>query len=110
MALVEVVKFLHLVAQSEGVSLTPSQRVDLAWHEFLLFTRLYLEFCTVHFGRFLHHDPGGSSGVLQDQYQFTLQCYRARFHEPDERFWSLPSSNIASCGSCESLLEMEEQV
>lgn len=35
----------------------PSQVVDVAWHEFILFTRSYNEFCTRALGRFLHHTP-----------------------------------------------------
>jgi hypothetical protein len=35
----------------------PSQVVDDAWHEFLLFTKEYDEFCNRAFGRFLHHTP-----------------------------------------------------
>ncbi|MCZ4279663.1 hypothetical protein O4H49_02660 [Kiloniella laminariae] len=35
----------------------PSQVVDVAWHEFILFTRDYGEFCERAFGRFLHHTP-----------------------------------------------------
>ncbi|MDG9666132.1 hypothetical protein ONV78_00210 [Hahella sp. CR1] len=35
----------------------PSQAVDVAWHEFILFTRAYEQFCQKCFGRFLHHTP-----------------------------------------------------
>ena len=35
----------------------PSQAVDDAWHEFILFTRQYAQFCRSAFGRFLHHTP-----------------------------------------------------
>jgi hypothetical protein len=35
----------------------PSQVVDDAWHEFILFTRQYDKFCRGAFGRFLHHTP-----------------------------------------------------
>jgi hypothetical protein len=35
----------------------PSQAVDDAWHEFILFTRHYARFCRGAFGRFLHHTP-----------------------------------------------------
>ena len=35
----------------------PSQAVDDAWHEFILFTRQYDKFCRQAFGRFLHHTP-----------------------------------------------------
>ena len=35
----------------------PSQAVDEAWHEFILFTREYKRFCEKALGRFLHHTP-----------------------------------------------------
>ncbi|UUY09675.1 hypothetical protein LRS11_06485 [Pseudomonas sp. J452] len=35
----------------------PSQAVDLAWHEFILYTRQYRIFCRKGLGRFLHHVP-----------------------------------------------------
>ena len=35
----------------------PSQIVDVAWHEFILFTRKYDYFCQQSLGRFLHHTP-----------------------------------------------------
>lgn len=35
----------------------PSQAIDDAWHEFILFTRNYQQFCQRAFGRFLHHVP-----------------------------------------------------
>ncbi len=35
----------------------PSQVVDEAWHEFILFTRSYKIFCRKALGRFLHHTP-----------------------------------------------------
>ncbi len=35
----------------------PSQAVDVAWHEFILFTRKYEYFCGKALGRFLHHTP-----------------------------------------------------
>ena len=35
----------------------PSEVVDQLWHEFILYTRHYEEFCNEAFGRFLHHTP-----------------------------------------------------
>ncbi|GEM_PF-239711 len=40
----------------------PSQVVDVAWHEFILFTRDYQSFCRKAFGRFLHHTPTEAMG------------------------------------------------
>ncbi len=35
----------------------PSQVVDDAWHEFILFTRAYQQYCNKALGRYLHHTP-----------------------------------------------------
>jgi hypothetical protein len=35
----------------------PSQVADDLWHEFILYTRAYEEFCAKAFGGFLHHTP-----------------------------------------------------
>jgi len=43
-------------ANKSSVSM-PSQIVDVAWHEFILFTKEYEKFCENAFGRFLHHTP-----------------------------------------------------
>lgn len=45
-----------LDARGRFVSM-PSQVVDDAWHEFILFTRNYEQFCRLAFGRMLHHTP-----------------------------------------------------
>ncbi|MDP6959304.1 MAG: hypothetical protein QF645_10900, partial [Planctomycetota bacterium] len=57
-ALREALRFLFLVSLGKEV-LTPSLKVDLAWHEFILHTKAYHKFCARHFGRYLHHSPGG---------------------------------------------------
>jgi len=44
------------LADGKMVSM-PSQVVDVAWHEFLLFTRRYQKFCQKAFGRYFHHHP-----------------------------------------------------
>lgn len=51
-------EYFHLcnIAGKRMVSM-PSQVVDVAWHEFILFTRQYEFFCDKALGRFLHHTP-----------------------------------------------------
>lgn len=53
--------YFILCAQARGrfVSM-PSQVADDAWHAFILHTRVYQDFCTKAFGRFLHHTPAES--------------------------------------------------
>lgn len=51
-------QFFLAHAQSGGKHVSmPSQVVDDLWHEFILYTRQYDEFCTKAFGKFLHHTP-----------------------------------------------------
>lgn len=47
---------ISLMADRRMVSM-PSKVVDVAWHEFILFTKLYQNFCRTAMGRFLHHTP-----------------------------------------------------
>jgi hypothetical protein len=46
----------YLRSGREFVSM-PSQVVDELWHEFILYTREYQQFCRKAFGGFLHHTP-----------------------------------------------------
>lgn len=48
--------YLIHISNNESVAM-PSQVVDVAWHEFILFTREYANFCSKAFGRFIHHTP-----------------------------------------------------
>lgn len=59
----------------------PSQVIDLAWHEFILFTREYEQFCKQGFGHFLHHTPAEamkSATVAQEGIKraWRIACYR----------------------------------
>jgi hypothetical protein len=46
----------YLMSGRKYVSM-PSQAADDLWHEFILYTRDYQEFCKRAFGGFLHHTP-----------------------------------------------------
>jgi hypothetical protein len=63
--------FLVECGSSPGTQV-PSERTDLGWHTFILFTRDYREFCEKYFDRFIDHAPrndntcsdiGGCKGV-----------------------------------------------
>ncbi len=47
---------IAVVANGKMVAM-PSQVVDVAWHEFLLFTKEYQDFSYNAFGKFFHHNP-----------------------------------------------------
>jgi len=46
----------HLRSKRQFVAM-PSQVVDAAWHEFILHTRAYEDWCSAAFGRLMHHTP-----------------------------------------------------
>ena len=49
-------QFFQLSKSAKVISM-PSKVVDVAWHEFILSTQQYVEFCQLAFGRLLHHTP-----------------------------------------------------
>ena len=46
------------------LSLPPPRMIDKGWHEFILMTRDYSDFCHEYRGQFIHHQPtrGNTSG------------------------------------------------
>lgn len=54
----------------------PSQVVDVAWHEFILFTRQYQDFCRKGLGRFLHHTPAEAMNSRAAARQGIKTCWR----------------------------------
>lgn len=108
-ALIEGIKFLTL-AGSTPASLTPSQPVDLVWHELILFTKYYAEFCEENFGRFLHHLPDDNKIKNGRQFKKTLGLYSLYFGEAPIEYWGESISNKDAnllCGSCKTFNEKE---
>lgn len=98
--LIEVLRFMELV-HSIGERLTPSNKVDLAWHEFILFTKLYADFCSLHFDKFIHHYPGDNH--LENKIGFKKLHYHYNKHfgfEPNPEFWGKVLVEIADESDC----------
>src|SRR3954467_15860211 len=55
-----------LYADGELIGM-PSKLVDVAWHEMILRTREYHEFCRRAFGEYLHHTPDSLLAVSMSQ-------------------------------------------
>ncbi|MAY41072.1 MULTISPECIES: hypothetical protein [unclassified Neptuniibacter] len=71
---------ISLLAKRKALAM-PSQAVDVAWHEFILFTREYHHFCNKALGRFLHHTPAeamSSPTIAQEGIKraWRLSCFR----------------------------------
>jgi hypothetical protein len=95
----EAKRMLYLSVLSQQI-VAPSDIVDEAWHEMMLFTRFYQDFSDF-IGGFIHHDPtppeervnlkyhAGESGLLEtDAYTRTKELYHSFFKQkPSKRFW-----------------------
>ncbi len=66
----------YLLGAGKPVSM-PSQAADELWHEFILHTRNYEQFCHKAFGRFLHHTP---AVALSRNYERNVGLRRVWWH------------------------------
>lgn len=57
--------------------------MDNMWHEFILLTREYADFCHKHFGRFLHHEPNmrRQLAYLETEFVESLQLFLQYIYE-----------------------------
>jgi hypothetical protein len=77
----ELQKYFWLSRHSGAPLPMSSALVDAAWHQFVLFTREYAEFCRQHLGAFLHHGPTLADGppAAQRSPEEFVQRYEAQF-------------------------------
>lgn len=91
----EYKKFVYLGVVSD-FSVTPPKVIDQAWHEHLLFSRAYREFCRDVLERDFDHNPelvpsAEQSEAYHAQYAATLDRYREEFNvHPPHDIWGTP--------------------
>lgn len=94
-AIEEYRKFVYLGMVSE-FSVTPPKVIDQVWHEHLLFSRAYREFCRDVLERDFDHNPElvpneGQTEAFHAQYAATLDLYRDEFDVmPPVDIWGTP--------------------
>lgn len=82
----EAKRMLYLCIRSKE-PISPSLKVDDAWHEMLMFTRYYQEFSNF-IGGFIHHDPTPGPPDGGKLYKKTKENYEKYFEtKPDPRYW-----------------------
>lgn len=52
----KLIDFLHTASVSD-IQQSPSVEIDEMWHDFLLCSRDYRDFCMEHLGAFIDHEP-----------------------------------------------------
>jgi hypothetical protein len=88
-AIVEYKKFMYLAATSD-MMVSPSETVDVVWHQHLIFTKSYQEFCEVA-GKVIQHVP--STHNREDFAKFkqakerTRNLYKSVFGEQPADIW-----------------------
>lgn len=98
--LIELIKYLIITHESKEAT-SPSYLVDLVWHEFILFTKYYHQFCTEKFGKFIHHTPDAKAN--KTNFNLTLEIYKNRYGLPPENIWvdnSILNWDASNCGAC----------
>ncbi|MES2178194.1 MAG: hypothetical protein V4550_10040 [Gemmatimonadota bacterium] len=94
-AVEEYKKFVYL-GISSGTNVTPPKVIDQVWHEHLLFTRAYRDFCRDVLRKEFDHNPellatDAQTDVYHEQYAATLALYRAEFNvKPPADIWGTP--------------------
>jgi hypothetical protein len=94
-AIEEYKRFLYLGMVSDFY-VTPPKAIDKVWHEHLLFTRAYREFCRDVLGRDFDHAPEllpvqEQTEEFHAQYAATLSLYFDEFHSPPPfEIWGAP--------------------
>lgn len=90
---VDTLKFLYLCGTCDEI-LAPPDKIDTAWHHFILFTKDYRTFCHNFFGRFIHHSPLLPGEKLEGHPLATArQKARSTFGEKLSPNWAVVSAN-----------------
>lgn len=85
----EMVRYLVVADSDRSIAWKMfSTRVDEAWHQFILFTAKYTEFCIEFFGDYRHHAPGnapvnapGPATVMSTPRESTFEQFGQRYAE-----------------------------
>ena len=88
-AILEYKKFMYLAATSNGM-VSPSKIVDIVWHQHLIFTQSYDQFCEI-LGKNIQHIPSTHDKKdfkkFQEAASRTKQLYTKNFGEQPRTIW-----------------------
>ena len=95
--------FLFICGVNTDRGYVPPKAIDNGWHEFLLYTEDYANFCDRYFGRFLHHRPYQPEAPINIRDGALKTLTKAREVAGDELSDNWLANELlefASCGSC----------
>ncbi|MBO9660470.1 MAG: hypothetical protein J7527_16735, partial [Chitinophagaceae bacterium] len=92
-AILEYKKFMYLATVSDSM-VSPSPVIDTVWHQHLIFTQSYSQFCNTT-GKFIQHVP--STHNKEDYKKFrqakehTIELYKKNFGNIPADIWEAES-------------------
>ncbi len=88
-AILEYKKFMYLAATSDFM-VSPSEIVDVVWHQHLIFTQSYSDFCSI-LGKTIQHVPSTHNksdfAKFQQAKERTTKLYLQEFGEQPKEIW-----------------------
>ena len=79
----ELMKFMTIIKSSQKPIALPHSDVDELWHEFMVWTRQYADFCREKVGFFVHHQPN------TEQFRVGFSAIRRFCRRYEARFGAL---------------------
>lgn len=99
----QAVAFLKTCADNPGKHFRPSRAVDHGWHQFILNTIDYADFCERVAGHFIHHvpdettSPSNSRSAMTAALAPTLEAIEASGFEVDAELWETSAGKCTQC-------------
>jgi uncharacterized protein (TIGR04222 family) len=91
-AILEYKKFMYLAATSE-LMVSPSEIIDVVWHQHIIFTKSYGELCDL-LGKQIQHVPSTHNREDFEKFKLakdrTRKMYSKEFGEQPEDLWDFP--------------------
>src|SRR3990167_11032977 len=92
LAINEYAKFLYLCSLFPNDHIIPGKVIDVIWHEHILHTKDYMEFCDEVFKQYLHHEPKDYSKPSDENdkvlFEKTLDKYKTQYgHTAPKSCW-----------------------
>ncbi|MBL0135453.1 MAG: hypothetical protein IPP79_16525 [Chitinophagaceae bacterium] len=88
-AILEYKKFMYLAATTDSM-VSPSEIVDTVWHQHLIFTQLYTEFCDI-LGKQIQHVPSTHNRSELEKFKQAKErtglLYKEVFGDPPNSIW-----------------------
>ena len=97
-AFTEFKKYIALIGLHNKKASMASEKVDEVWHQFILFTPQYHEFCRKMLGGYLHHVPKTSFAPVPLIHKQNLRGLYVKTFEDVSPLWNM--DGLDPCDAC----------